>query len=73
MKEILDMTCGGRMIWYQPKNSNVEFADNREGDWIATVTNGEHWSVKDEIFKKTFWSFGQLMRKTNETYYLRIN
>ena len=43
------------------------------GDWIATVTNGEHWSVKDEIFKKTFWSFGQLIRKTNETYYLRIN
>lgn len=43
------------------------------GDWIATVTNGEHWSVKDEIFKKTFWSFGQLIGKTNETYYLRIN
>ena len=33
MKEILDMTCGGRMIWYQPKNSNVEFVDNREGTY----------------------------------------
>ena len=24
MKKILDMTCSGRMIWYQTKNSNVE-------------------------------------------------
>lgn len=24
------------------------------GDWIATGTNGEHWAVKDEIFKKTY-------------------
>ena len=24
------------------------------GDWIATGVNGEHWPVKDEIFKKTY-------------------
>lgn len=24
------------------------------GDWIATGVNGEHWAVKDEIFKKTY-------------------
>lgn len=23
-------------------------------DWIATVVKGEHWPVKDEIFKKTY-------------------
>ena len=23
-------------------------------DWIATGVNGEHWPVKDEIFKKTY-------------------
>lgn len=33
MKEILDMTCGGRMIWYQPQNPNVEFVDNRKGTY----------------------------------------
>lgn len=24
------------------------------GDWIATGTNGEHWPIKDDIFKKTY-------------------
>lgn len=24
------------------------------GDWIATGINGEHWSVKDEIFQKEY-------------------
>lgn len=24
------------------------------GDWIATGVEGEHWAVKDEIFKKTY-------------------
>lgn len=24
------------------------------GDWIATGINGEHWVIKDEIFKKTY-------------------
>jgi hypothetical protein len=24
------------------------------GDWIATGVEGEHWPVKDEIFKKTY-------------------
>lgn len=25
-----------------------------DGDWIATGINGEHWPVKDDIFKKTY-------------------
>ncbi|WP_265489961.1 DUF1642 domain-containing protein [Lactiplantibacillus plantarum] len=24
------------------------------GDWIATGTNGEHWSIADDAFKKTY-------------------
>lgn len=25
-----------------------------DGDWIATGVEGEHWPVKDEIFKRTY-------------------
>lgn len=25
-----------------------------DGDWIATGVNGEHWPVKNDIFKKTY-------------------
>jgi hypothetical protein len=24
------------------------------GDWIATGVNGEHWAIKDDIFKRTY-------------------
>lgn len=24
------------------------------GDWIATGTKGEHWAIKDDIFKQTY-------------------
>ncbi|KYK04262.1 hypothetical protein Lpl43_08850 [Lactiplantibacillus plantarum] len=24
------------------------------GDWIATGTNGEHWAIADDVFKKTY-------------------
>ena len=24
------------------------------GDWIATGIDGEHWAIKDDIFKKTY-------------------
>jgi len=24
------------------------------GDWIATGTNGEHWPIADDIFRKTY-------------------
>lgn len=24
------------------------------GDWIATGSNGEHWPIRDDIFKKTY-------------------
>lgn len=33
MKQILDMTCGSRMFWYQPENENVEFVDRRKGTY----------------------------------------
>lgn len=26
----------------------------KKGDWIATGINGEHWAIKDDIFKKTY-------------------
>lgn len=32
-KKILDMTCGGRMIWYQPHNEQTEYVDKREGTY----------------------------------------
>lgn len=32
------------------------------GDWIATGVNGEHWPVKDEIFKKTYKKLPELTR-----------
>ena len=25
-----------------------------EGDWIATSIDGEHWAIKDSVFKKTY-------------------
>lgn len=24
------------------------------GDWIATGVNGEHWTIADDIFRKTY-------------------
>lgn len=38
---------------------NVFFAVS---DWIATGVNGEHWPVKDEIFKKTYKKLPKLTR-----------
>lgn len=32
------------------------------GDWIATGVNGEHWPVKDEIFKKEYERLPKLTR-----------
>lgn len=26
----------------------------RTGDWIATGVNGEHWTIADDVFKKTY-------------------
>lgn len=33
-----------------------------DGDWIATGVDGEHWPVKDEIFKKTYKKLPKLTR-----------
>lgn len=32
-KKILDMTCGGQLIWYQPHNEQTEYVDKREGTY----------------------------------------
>lgn len=29
-----------------------------KGDWIATGSNGEHWPIRDDIFKKTYQEVG---------------
>lgn len=26
----------------------------KEGDWIATGVEGEHWAIADDIFRKTY-------------------
>lgn len=37
-----------------------------DGDWIATGVNGEHWPVKDEIFKKTYKKLPKLTRSVSQ-------
>ena len=32
-KKILDMTCGGQLIWYHPHNEQTEYVDKREGTY----------------------------------------
>lgn len=36
------------------------------GDWIATGVNGEHWPVKDEIFRKTYKKLPKLTRSVSQ-------
>lgn len=36
------------------------------GDWIATGVGGEHWSVKDEIFQKTYKKLPKLTRSVSQ-------
>ena len=32
-KYILDVTCGGRSIWFNKNHPNAVYCDKREGDW----------------------------------------
>lgn len=34
MKKILDVACGRKMFWFDKNNPNVEFCDNRKGNYI---------------------------------------
>lgn len=35
----------------QSREGNIRLQD---GDWIATGVNGDHWSIGDDVFKKTY-------------------
>lgn len=45
---------GGFPLYKLPtKEGNMEV---HKGDWIATGVEGEHWAIKDSVFKKTYES-----------------
>lgn len=46
-KSILDPCCGSRMFWFDPKNPNVIFADNRHVD--TTLCDGRHLVVEPDM------------------------
>lgn len=46
-KPILDACCGSRMFWFDKKNENVLFADNRELE--DTMCDGRTLEVKPDI------------------------
>ena len=46
MKKIIDVCCGGRMFWFDKKNPNVEFCDNRQ--FQATLCDGRSFEVSPE-------------------------
>lgn len=46
-KSILDPCCGSRMFWFDPKNQNVIFADNRHVD--TTLCDGRHLVVEPDM------------------------
>ncbi len=47
MKKILDACCGSRMFWFDKKNPDVIFADNREVE--TTLCDGRSLVVKPDI------------------------
>ena len=32
----------------------MAFVELESGDWIATGSNGEHWPIADDIFRKIY-------------------
>lgn len=40
-------------IWMQIETLEG-WLDIKQGDWIATGVNGEHWPISDDIFHKTY-------------------
>ena len=47
MKEILDVCCGSRMFWFDPKNPNVLFGDIRNEDHI--LCDGRELHINPDI------------------------
>lgn len=59
--ELIDKYKLSRHITLSGETTDIYYLSTLEGemkltvgDWIATGTNGEHWAVKDKIFKKTY-------------------
>ena len=46
-KNILDACCGGRMFWFDKKQPNTLFMDNRE--YEENLSNGQHFVVKPDL------------------------
>lgn len=41
----------GFQSFLETKEGNMKV---NKGDWIATGVDGEHWAIKDSIFRKTY-------------------
>lgn len=48
MKKILDACCGGKMFWFDKKNPNVLFMDNRHLD-RTLLCDGRHLEVSPDL------------------------
>ena len=46
-----DGLMASRWCWIKTLEGDVQI---REGDWIATGINGEHWPIANDIFQKTY-------------------
>lgn len=42
----------GRIVTLEKANDGFDYV--MPGDWIATGIAGEHWAIKDNIFKATY-------------------
>lgn len=54
LHQMAERALTGRPVtnWYVATlEGNLKVAP---GDWIATGVNGEHWAIKDDVFKKTY-------------------
>lgn len=47
MKKILDVACGGEMFWFDKNNPNVEFCDNRKGNYI--LCDGRKLEINPDV------------------------
>ena len=64
-KRVLDACCGSRMFWFNKKNPDVDFVDNRTFE--DTLCDGRHLSVSLDIIA----DFRYLPFKDN-SYYLVV-
>ena len=47
----IDSRTGEYQYFLSTEEGNMSI---NSGDWIATSTKGEHWAIKDDIFKQTY-------------------